>query len=104
MPLILIFILRHILVAFGIVKPKFFTINLRDWINKNTTNNYNQQSYNVTMSKSEALEILGLNINATEQEIKSTYNNLIKKVHPDQGGSAYLTRQINLAKKVLIKK
>ena len=54
------------------------------------------------MSVAQALEILGLNAGATEQEIRSAYNRLMKRVHPDVGGSDFFAKQLNDARDVLI--
>ena len=56
------------------------------------------------MSKEYAYQILGLSPDATEDEIKRAYHTLIKKVHPDQGGSAILAAQINQARDLLLGK
>jgi hypothetical protein len=54
-----------------------------------------------SMSVARALEVLGLKAGATEQEIRAAYINLIKRVHADQGGSDYLTKQVNAARDAL---
>ncbi|HEY8945787.1 MAG TPA: DnaJ domain-containing protein [Polyangiaceae bacterium] len=55
------------------------------------------------MSRSEALEVLGLREGATREEILFAYRNLIRKVHPDSpGGSTYLASKLNQAKEVLL--
>ena len=55
------------------------------------------------MSVEEALEVLGLEPGATEQEIRAAHRRLLKSVHPDHGGSDWLARQINEARDVLLK-
>jgi len=54
------------------------------------------------MSAEEAREVLGVAPEASRDEIQSAFRRLVKKYHPDQGGSAYLTRRINEARDVLL--
>ncbi|HRF44923.1 MAG TPA: DnaJ domain-containing protein [Candidatus Competibacteraceae bacterium] len=54
------------------------------------------------MSQAEAYQILGLSPGATRVDIQSAYRRLIQRVHPDQGGSAYLAAQLNQARDLLL--
>lgn len=54
------------------------------------------------MSRHEALQVLGLDGKATDDDIRREYRRLMKKLHPDLGGSGYLAAKINEAKDVLL--
>lgn len=55
-----------------------------------------------TMTREEALRVLGLREGATRDAIVNAHRSLIKKVHPDHGGSDLLAQQVNEAKRVLL--
>src|SRR5690606_27800108 len=54
------------------------------------------------MARERALEVLGVAEGASEREINDRYRELMRRVHPDRGGSAYLATELNEAKRVLL--
>lgn len=58
----------------------------------------------VPMDIAEASAILGLAPDAPREEVRAAHRRLVGAVHPDKGGSAELTRRINAARDVLMKR
>ena len=61
------------------------------------------QSDRGPMTREEAFEILGRAEGATQSDIKAAHHRLMKKFHPDQGGTNYFAARINQAKDLLLK-
>jgi len=72
---------------------------------ENTTHEepHNRSTSSSSMSRAEALKVLGLETDANDAEIKQAHHRLIAGLHPDRGGSAYLAAKINEARDVLLK-
>jgi curved DNA-binding protein CbpA len=56
------------------------------------------------MSEDEAYEVLGLPKNATAEDISRAHRGLMKKFHPDQGGTTSLAARVNEAKDILMRR
>lgn len=57
-----------------------------------------------SMSEDEAYEILGLAKGASREDITRAHRTLIKKLHPDHGGTTALAARVNEAKSILMRR
>ena len=58
----------------------------------------------MTMSHQEAADLLGIDVESNEEEVRLAHKKLMQKIHPDRGGSDALASQINQAKDTLLGK
>ena len=54
------------------------------------------------MTRSEALSILELPADATDEDVRQAHRRLMKKAHPDQGGATWYAAKLNQAKDCLL--
>jgi len=54
------------------------------------------------MTLEEARAALGVDSSATREDIKSAHRHLMKRFHPDHGGTDYLAAKLNEAKEILL--
>jgi DnaJ homolog subfamily C member 19 len=54
--------------------------------------------------ETQAREVLGIGAEASAEEIRAAHRRLVAATHPDRGGSAELTRQLNAARDQLLKR
>ena len=67
-------------------------------------NNRRQGGLAGAMSEDEAYEVLGLQKGAAREDVSRAHRSLMKKLHPDHGGSTSLAAKVNEAKDVLMRR
>ncbi|HKL26206.1 MAG TPA: DnaJ domain-containing protein [Desulfuromonadales bacterium] len=74
----------------------------RDHVGTDDSRKEGESSGFDNMTRQEAYQILGLQPNASPEEIHAAWRRLMKGVHPDSGGSAFLAAKINAARDILL--
>lgn len=58
----------------------------------------------LSLDEVEARAVLGVDAHADAAAIRAAHRRLVSAVHPDKGGSAELTRRINAARDLLLRR
>ena len=74
----------------------------RDQQEEHSAHGQSQSPLSREMNQDQAYEVLGLEPGCTDEDIRKAYHRLIKRVHPDSGGSAVLMAQVTEAKDILL--
>ena len=63
---------------------------------------FRRKSASTAMTQAEARRLLDVPPDASREQVRAAHRRLVARVHPDVGGSADLTRQVNAARDTLL--
>eukprot|EP00038_Savillea_parva_P003080 m.120753 g.120753 ORF g.120753 m.120753 type:complete len:144 (+) comp11065_c1_seq3:185-616(+) len=75
-----------------------------DWLPKFDMKFYDKGGFQAEMTRSEAARTLGVGLSSPPERVQAAHRRLMKILHPDGNGSAYLSTKVNEAKDILLKK
>ena len=101
-------ILAFIFLIFGLYYFSTFFISLAIWFFKRKVFfdfllGLFKRKKNPSMPALEAYELLGVDKNSSNSDIIKKHKELITRLHPDKGGSSYLSSRINEARDTIMK-
>jgi len=101
-------ILAFIFLIFGLYYFSTFFISLAIWFFKRKVFfdfllGLFKRKKNPSMPALEAYELLGVDKNSSNSDIIKKHKELISRLHPDKGGSSYLSSRINEARDTIMK-
>lgn len=74
---------------------------LRNGAGSQSSGDYQANTF-TDISNDEAYKLLGLETNASKEDVIKAHKRLMQRLHPDRGGSDYLAAKINAAKDQLV--
>ncbi len=80
------------------------TPSWREDVDEDTGPGRSEPPHHSPVTEEEAYQILGLETGAADADVRRAHRSLMKKLHPDQGGSTYLAARVNEAKEVLLRR
>ncbi|MGB0935119.1 MAG: DnaJ domain-containing protein [Alphaproteobacteria bacterium] len=87
---------------FSILLPIFIPIFISAWQGSRNKQGVDAPPSTKNMTLDQAYEILGLKPGASKEDVIAAYHKLMKKNHPDTGGSTYIARQLTDAKDLIL--